>query len=362
MLQGFRRGFEWLIVDHYDLDARWESRLRPVVRRLLVLDDLAERAHDCDMLLDASPNEQAQQSYVALVPPGCELLLGPRYALLRKEFALARRCLRTREDRVSHLLISFGGSDPVDMTSRVLQVVLETYGETLNVDVVLGPGNTRREAIACQSATSRRVTVHSDVDNMAELMAAADLGVGGGGGETWERCSMGLPSIVVTIADNQRPTATTLAREARHVYIGDAGQLDVGRLRAAITMLVGCPELRAFLSDRAAGLVDGRGVDRVVSRLLRGSLVLRLATASDSAAVYAWRNSEEVRRHSRDPAPIDWNVHQRWFACAITNPARVMLIGESMGEPIGVLRYDVQGDHATVSVYLVAWKAGGGLR
>lgn len=195
---------DWLVVDQYGLDHTWERRMRQVTQRLMVIDDLANRRHVCDLLLDQNLHD-SPSPYEGIVEPGCVTLLGPTYALLRPEFQEARRTL-SRDDRPARrLLVSFGGSDPTGETIEVLRQLI-AQPVALHVDVVIGAAMADRAVVEELADALPDTTVHVQVSTMARLMAAADLCVGAGGSTMWERCCLGLPTLMVAII-----AATTLS-------------------------------------------------------------------------------------------------------------------------------------------------------
>jgi UDP-2,4-diacetamido-2,4,6-trideoxy-beta-L-altropyranose hydrolase len=196
-------GTDWLVVDHYGLDRKWHQVVRPAVGGVFVIDDLANRPHDCDVLLDHNLNAAGRARYDGLIPDSCTVLAGPQYALLRKEFVLARKSLRDRDGTVKHIHVFFGGVDATGETLKSCKALRMLGADRFQVDVVVGLSNQYREQIerACREAG---FTYHCQITNMAELMARADLGIGAGGTTTWERAYVGLPAIVIPIADNQR--------------------------------------------------------------------------------------------------------------------------------------------------------------
>ena len=210
-LQQEREKPMWLIVDHYALDEKWEKAMRPHTERIMVIDDLANRLHNCDLLLDQNLYEDLHTRYDGLVPDDCHKLLGPSYALLRPEFLQARQSLRKRAGIVKRLLIFFGGVDPTNETAKVLEAVQMLNRPEIIVDVIVGDANPHADQLRKQCADRTNITLYSQVKNMAELMANADLAIGAGGTTTWERCCLGLPTITLVIADNQREMIETIA-------------------------------------------------------------------------------------------------------------------------------------------------------
>lgn len=263
-------GIDLLVVDNYRLDAGFETACRPLARRIMVLDDGPGRRHDCDILLD--PNLGAQSAaYHGLVPHHCSLLTGPSYALLRPQFLGARQkalARRASGGPARRLLISLGATDPSHVTSRV---VAATAGLPLQIDVVLGSASAQEQAIReLASRLGLAMRVHVDVTDMAALMSAADLAVGAGGSTSWERCCLGLPSLIVVLAENQRDIAASLDRAGAALDLGTAETLTNEKLTAALQMLYQDKTRRSAMAERAAAICDGDGTRRVMEVLANG--------------------------------------------------------------------------------------------
>ena len=181
------QSWDWLIVDHYALDIRWELVLRNSVQKIFVIDDIADRRHDCDMLLDQNFYKNMEIRYKGLISSQCTKLFGPNYALLRREFIETRKRLRKRDGKIKKIFVSFGGSDPTNETVKALEAIHLLGKTNIEVDVVIGTSSIHRETIATICDLMQEVKIHYQVSNMAELMANADLSIGAGGATTWER-------------------------------------------------------------------------------------------------------------------------------------------------------------------------------
>ncbi len=348
--------WDWLVVDHYALDARWETSLRRHTRRILAIDDLADRAHDCDALLDQNLHGDLDSRYVAHVPGTCQLLLGPSYALVRDEFTRARGRARRPAEEVARVLVSFGGVDAGNLTGAAVAALTQVGIRT--ADVVIGAAHPQRAAIEAE-CRSQGFACHVQSSRMAELMAAADLAIGAGGITTWERCCVGLPALAVAVAGNQRGIIDEAARQGLLYTL--RGEATAAALALHLRALLDNPRLRELLSRRGMEAVDGQGVDRVARALDSASIEVRQATAADTAALFAWRSHDSVRRASRHDAPIEWPEHQAWLNRVLADADRPLLIGERGGAPIGVVRFDVRAPHAEVSIYRVPDSPGRGL-
>lgn len=209
-----------LVVDSYALDAVWEQKLRPLVREIFVIDDLANRPHDCDVLLDQNFYREMRHRYDELVPPNCKLLLGPSHALLREEFYAARDKIGVRDGGLRRILVFYGGSDTTCETEKAIHALVQLHCSSVDVDVVVGESNLRREKIEELCSKHDFLHYHCQASNMAGLMANADLSLGAGGTTTWERCFLGLPAIVTAIAENQFAVCRDCAEVGLIYYLG----------------------------------------------------------------------------------------------------------------------------------------------
>lgn len=267
---------DWLVVDHYAIDARWERILRPHVGRIMVIDDFALRQHDCDLLLDQNfRTESAGNPYTHSVPLHAKTLLGPSYALLRPEFALARSRRKHRDGTVRRILLCFGGSDPQQHTLATL-LALRPHAEHLHrIDVVVGPANQNHEAIAKACECIPNIIVHHPAENMAELLSMADLAIGAGGTMNLERACLGVPTIAFGIAENQRELLAALFEAGCAIGQESLPCADEQRIGMWINCALENPALLRGMSQRSASLVDGLGARRTAAALLTESTPLR---------------------------------------------------------------------------------------
>lgn len=341
---------DWLVVDHYGLDAVWERRLRSRAPRIFVVDDLANRPHDCDVLLDQNLRHGVKNCYAGLVPSQARLMLGPRFALLRPEFRNARESLRERDGTVRRIMVFFGGVDPTGETAKALDAIERLGRPDIAVDVVVGASNPQAETIVASRNKSPNVVFHNHVSNMAELMSRADLALGAGGGTSWERCCVGLPTLITSIAENQAATTEALASIGAAVSIGRAPVVGVADYVAGIGRLT-TRQLSA-MQVASLAIVDGRGTERVALSLCDEPMRLRRARSNDADKTWVWRNHEDTRRYFVDPSPVPLETHRLWWEKVLADNTRVLLLASRCGTDVGVLRYDLSGDVAVVSVYL----------
>jgi UDP-2,4-diacetamido-2,4,6-trideoxy-beta-L-altropyranose hydrolase len=353
--------WDWLVIDHYAIDWRWEQATASLAHARLVIDDLADRRHDCELLLDQNAVPGRDTLYAGLTPAGCRRLIGPEYALLRPEFAVARAGLTPRVGAVRKVQVFFGGVDADDLTSLAIEAVAGLGRADLSCEVIVGAANPRAQAITARCAELPCFSCHGPVDDMAARMVRADLSVGAGGGALLERCALGLPSIVLALADNQVPGCQALAEAGATLYLGRPDADTGARLGAALAVCLAAPEFLRHMAERARQVTDAQGTRRVVERLAVGTIILRQADVGDRANLLAWRNHETSRRYSGDGALIDAANHDAWFERVLADPDRLLLIGADAAGPVGVLRYDLAGPRAHISVYLVPGRQGRGL-
>ena len=339
-------GIDLLIVDHYGRDAAFESVCRGWAKRIMVIDDTADRPHDCDILLDQTPG-RAEADYEGLVPDDCRVLLGSAYALLRPEFARLRpEALERRKDglAIGTVLVSMGAADPHNVAAMALEGLARS-GLDVKVDVVAGAASPHLQSLRELTASlGLQVTIHEAADSMADLMARADLAIGAAGGTSWERCCLGLPSLVIATAANQEKIAAALDRAGAAISLGR---------RADVTPDTIADALRALRSDTARGcaapgeLCDGRGVARTLIALVEprpardaGLVRLRMARRNDRDRILSWQKDPRTRRFARTPDVPTAREHAKWFDRSLADADRYLMIVEHADAPAGVLRLD----------------------
>ncbi len=257
--------WDWLIVDHYALDYRWESNMRKVADKIMVIDDLADRKHDCNLLLDQNYFHCPDDRYSDLVPGNCEMLLSPRYALLRPEFRKARKFCRMRGNGLARILIYFGGNDPDNLTGMTLGALNCPDLSHLLVDVVIGFSNPHQKELEALVKQRPGIRLHIQPEGFIELMVRADLFIGAGGTTTWERLCLGLHSLVITVAKNQDAFTRELDRAIYIKWLGRKEQVKADNIVESVIRFSN----EGFIIPNE--LVDGRGVDRVVKSIVKYS-------------------------------------------------------------------------------------------
>lgn len=336
---------DWLVVDHYGLDQTWEKSLRTCTARIFAIDDLANRRHDCDLLLDQNWFGAATQTrYDGLVSEKCQRLLGPRHALLQPLFRQLRDSLPEREGRLRRVLMFFGAVDTHNQTVKALRALTAPQFADIAVDVVIGSANRHDAEIVQIAATRPGTTLHRRIPSLSELMASADLMLGAGGSTTWERCCLGLPSIVVAGAENQQGFTRVLADEGVHFYLGLAAAVEESAWETAIGALGKSLAGLQGYALAASRITDGLGAPRVAAAMQKQVPCCRLrrATPQDEALLFDWANDAETRRQAFSSAAINRETHHEWMKVKLTDPRCLLLIGEDdYGLPVGQVRFDL---------------------
>lgn len=261
--------WEWLIVDHYDIDHHWLANVRACVDYILVIDDLANRHYDCDLLLDQTYGRKASD-YYPLVPANSEVLTGSKYAILRPEFAeLRSQSIRRRQhSQLTHLLITLGGGEQQEMLNRIIEALAESsLPETCRITMVVGAASnglyTLKESV---KKLKWDIDVRQNVSQMGELMVCSDLVIGAAGTTSWERCCLGVPTLMLVLADNQKKIASELAKAGAVILLGEKQMFQKELLHNSIARCRNSNQLK-LMSEYASKICDGLGGPRVLDRM-----------------------------------------------------------------------------------------------
>ena len=258
---------DWLIIDHYSIDQRWEQRLNTLAKKVLVIDDLADRPHCCDLLLDQNLYPDMDTRYDDLLSTGCQKLLGPYFALLRPEFRQIHTVVPFRSGDVKRILVFWGGIDPTNETEKTIRALATITDRCFAIDVVVGKGNPSQGRIEALCAAQKGFTYYCQTNEMAGLMNAADLAIGAGGSATWERCCLALPALVMSVADNQVAISSSADAAGVVSYLGDSAEISVGDLARFISETIAAPGSLRTMSEMGWRLVDGNGSIRVAEKM-----------------------------------------------------------------------------------------------
>ena len=352
---------DWLIVDHYALDEQWQKQLKPYYEKLMIIDDLADRKHQCDILLDQTFGRQ-QEDYSEFTPKGCELLLGSQYALLRPEFSKWRAYSIERRSKpeFKQLLINMGGVDVDNVTESILdELKICNLPNDMNITIVMGKSAPRLESIRAKAdALPYKIVVKADVDNMAEIMANSDIAIGAAGATTWERCCLGLPTILIVIADNQIDTARNLDAINAIQLINNSHQLP-GNIDSILQSI-------NKMSLVSSSIVDGKGSTKVAKFIASkenyiDSFFMRPAELVDTSFAYSVQ-TKEIRKYFINPEIPSLDQHNEWFQNIINSLTSQLFILMLEAHKIGVLRVDnIEGGELEVSIIISPSYGGRGL-
>lgn len=355
---------DWLVVDHYGIDEQWERFVKSFVDRIMVIDDLADRLHDCDLLLDQNLVDGLETRYADKVPASCNLLLGPKYALLQDDYLEQKKLKAASAGVLRRIFVFFGGADKDNLTARSIAAYISLDRSDIELDVVMSANSVHLSAIRSQLATHKNIQLHVNLRSLAALMCQADLAIGAGGTASWERLCVGLPALVVTLADNQRPIAAELNRRKLVRWLGDQDDVTEGDIEHALRDAIREWPLAGFCDG--TGYVDGRGASRVCTKIcgaLPIALTVRKARHSDESLLLEWANDPATRAQAFSTAPIAAETHARWFENRLQSfgSHHLYIVETSEAQPIGQVRFDLDNGDWTVDYSLAADFRGRGL-
>jgi len=350
-------------LDGYQFDAEFQHGLKAAGCRLLAVDDYGHADFYCaDFVLNQ--NVSACESLYAKRSSDTRLLLGPKYSLLRREFAKLRGWERRIPDRAGKLLVTLGGADADNLTEKVIGALA---GASFEIKVAVGGSNPHLDSLlqATRRATSAATRVELVVNplDMPDLMAWADIAVTAGGSTCWELALAGLPSLLIILAENQARSTRELERQGFGCCLGKYDDFDAGVFRQALESLAADKDRRAGFAARGREMVDGFGAQRVVS-FLSGieEFGLRPVTEADFELLWRWVNDPVTRDNSFESGPIPWDRHESWCQTKLHDPQCHFLVVASaqLGE-MGCVRFDLNHREATISVSLSPHARGRGL-
>jgi len=350
-------GADLLVVDHYGLDAAFEQKCRPWAKRIVAVDDLANRSHDADAVFD--PVCATAAAYEKLVPPQAAVHCGPDFAPLHPAFREARATALARRggSEVNRILVSFGQIDAGNATAEALDAI-EATGFRGGIDVVLSSRAPHLQAI--RERVKGRAELHVDTNEMAALMSAADFAIGAGGTTTWERCCLGLPSLAIEIADNQRDLLSRAAASGALRNLGLAKPGIASEIARALEDLLANPAKLLQMSVAAAALVDGRGSERILLAAVApeasssgDAVTLRLAETQDEDWLLELQKIPETRRHANVSKAPSAEEHKVWLARTLADYTKLLAIVQVARKPAGMARLDRSTEAARVSIAIL---------
>jgi UDP-2,4-diacetamido-2,4,6-trideoxy-beta-L-altropyranose hydrolase len=338
-----------LIIDHYSLDIDWEILVRPYVHKIIVIDDLANRSHDCDILLDQNFYLDKNERYKGLVPRHTQLFLGPEYALLRPEFYDYAKNYQFKED-IKNLFVFFGGIDSAGMTLRTIEI-LKNY-PNIYAHIVSSEYCSDWQEISKICFKTPHFTLYSNVDNMAKLMASCDAAIGAGGTTQWERACIGIPSMLTSIANNQTKACENLASEGYIYYSGEYHYVSQEKYSIMLQSFILNRHLRKNIFNRTRKIKFSKSFIYCLTKK-NDALIVRSATKDDAKNLFYWRNHENNRLYANHSQEFSMENHVKWLNSVLTDSKRYLYIVSDKKNDIGIVRFDVNPNYNLVSIYLV---------
>jgi len=343
-----QRKAEWVVLDGYQFSSDSQRALKSQGLKVLAVDDCGQ-AGRCvaDAVLDQ--NVSAAEARYGDREPYTRLLLGPRYALLRREFVAWRHWAREVPLHPRRILVVMGGSDPQNVTSRVIQALEFADGNQVGTTIVVGSSNPHFTELQQAAARSKaKLQLVRDPQSLPDLMADADVAISAAGSTCWELCLLGLPALLIDIAPNQTALARELHQRRCAIYLGDPS-VAPQTIAQQLHSLIASQQCRKTLSQNCRELVDGNGARRVVSALREGKCMwLRPLTGQDSSLLFEWVNDPEVRAVSFSSEDVTWQAHSQWFekklASIATGESAIFVAEDEDGTPIGQIRFDSRTD------------------
>ena len=356
---------DWIVLDHYGLGDIWSEKITRLGIKVLVIDDIADRPICADIVLNQNAGAQMQM-YTHTQFRYKKALLGPKFALLRSEFQRTNRHQKLEKSPIGktdtlRFLISFGGADFSGISLRVLQVLNLLGIRGQRVKIVIGIANPHASALRALCHDSGYVCLDF-TGEMANEILGADIVIGAGGVSMLERCSLGVASLVIPIAENQIPGARSAQNFGAVIYIDpETNGFDL-KVKLSIENLIAQPEKRRNLAEIGQLLCDGLGCVRVVDHLQFQSLKFRKITMQDAEDLHSWRNDAATRRYSGDGQPIDFEKHCNWLSIVLTDDKQKIWIASTNSYTIGVVRFSLLDiyNSAEISVYRVPNQPGTG--
>lgn len=339
---------DWTVLDSYAFDARWHEGVRAALGcKIAQIDDVPDRSSAPDLLIDHTHARDHRAKYGDRLVGCAKILGGPRYGLLGPAFAEAKRY--EFRDEVRSIGIFMGGIDGGNHAALVLDA-LGDVGFGGAVEIVATSANPNLVALRKRVAQRPDATLSLDLPDLAKFFARHDLQIGAGGGATWERCCIGVPTLLVVVAPNQNTVAPALAAEGAVAFAAEPSRESIA---AELRSLLPDADRRRTLAERARELVDGLGATRVALAMLAPTLSVRPATAADAPIMFDWRNDESTRAVSLESGAIEWDSHIAWLDRVLDASSHRLFVGEIGARPVGVIRFDFSdSDRGEVSLYL----------
>ena len=343
---------DWMIVDHYSLDETWEKIISEYVKKMMVIDDLANRKHYCDFLLDHNWFEKIDNRYRNLIPENCSKFLGPEFALLKSDFSLQKKNFNYIHEEIKTIFIFFGSTDPYNLTSMAIISLSESRLKHLYLKVVIGDTNIHMEEIRQLIKLRGNAELHIQVENIEQIMANSQIAIASGGVNTWERICIGLPTLFIDYADNHSIFIDDLSKNHYLKYLGNYKKINSKNLTSSIIDFISDKYFLDTQNKVCISLFDGNGCQKI-SKWLLGDIIKRdwkvkKAELSDSELYWFWVNDPQVRINSNYKSYISWSNHLKWFSGKIKNDKSFLYLISIDKNFIGQVRFDEEKQYAKI--------------
>jgi UDP-2,4-diacetamido-2,4,6-trideoxy-beta-L-altropyranose hydrolase len=345
------RNAAWIVVDGYQFGSDYQAAIKAAGIKSLFVDDNAHAGpYSADLVLNQ--NIHATASLYAEREPSTRLLLGPRYAMLRREFRRWRKWRREIPASGRKILVTMGGSDPNNLTAKVIEAIRQVSNPALEVVVLVGGSNPHLAALeAMLRERKQSLRLIADAPDVGEWMIWADAAIAGAGTTFWEMCFLGLPGILLVLAENQESVAAAASRMGIAWSLGAGMGVSASAIAGKLEELLGSDCERTSQSEKGRKLIDGRGAERVAAFL--SGLDLRQTVESDCAVFWEWANDPEARAASFRSRTISWEEHSEWFRAKLADPNAILYTAtDRSGQPMGEVRYQTEGNRAVLSISL----------
>ncbi len=367
-----KQHYDIIIVDHYAIDIHWHQLMRKYCDKIMVIDDLANRQYDCDILLDQTLS-RSDFDYQKLTPTTCSILTGETYTLLRKEFSQARINAQQKRKNLNllpnafHVLISLGGFDIDNISQIAISALNVLYSESVSftATVILSSQSAHLADIKNTVSTLPWITLELDCSTMSVQMINADIAIGASGATAWERCCLGLPTLSIETAKNQSLVSSALVDKGAIINLGYSQDIEVIDIINPFKLLLDKKAANNGLSlykqliNSSFSCCDGKGTARTYQQMQvmiadKASVILKPATKCDVDVIFSWQSNPEIRRFSRNTKPVKYQEHCQWFDKAINSTQRKIYLIHTQQNSVGMLRLDDINDSTCEISILVA--------
>jgi len=345
---------DWIIIDHYSISLKWQKLIRPFVKKIMVIDDLANRMHDCDMLLDQNWFKNNESRYTDLVGSSCTLLLGPKFLLLRDEFIeIKKHKMNGLSRKINRVFVFFGGSDPSNLSSLFLKKLIRSKLNSVEVDIVIGKSNQHINEVKKIAQKRSLTNLHIQTKNMASLISKADIAIGSGGFNLWECIYLDTPSIVFPFAQNQKTVLKDLSKFGPIKVMKNFANLN--QIFEEIDDLY--LELKNKMIFIEKDLINHNGASEAASwingNLSKKNWNIKNASKNKMSLYWEWANDTSVRMNSFDKTNIPLKIHKNWFRKKVDDPNCFLFIAYVENHPVGQVRFEVEKDCAKIDYSIV---------